>query len=56
MDQNKQRMLMMTFVILWFSYCALMWMFQSRNAENRVSKIPEGVSKLVCDDNPYSNS
>ena len=31
MDLNKRRNLMKTFIISQFSYCRLIWMFQSRN-------------------------
>ena len=53
MDQNKRRMLMKAFIISQFSYCPLVWMFHSRNTENRVNKIHERTLRLVYDDSPY---
>ena len=44
---------MKAFIILQFSYCPLVWMFHSRNSENRVSKIHERALRLVYDDSPY---
>ena len=48
MDQN--RMLMKAFIISQFSYCSLVWMFHSRNTENRVNKVHERALRLVYDD------
>ena len=53
MDQNKGRMLMEAFIISQFSYCPLMWMFHSRNTENRVNKTHERALRLVYDDSSY---
>ena len=41
---------METFIISQFSYCPLMWMFHSRNTENRVNKTHERALRLVYDD------
>ena len=53
MDLNKRRILMNAFTISQFFYSHLVWMFHSRNTENRVNKIDERGSRLVYDDNPY---
>ena len=53
MDINKRRMLMKALIILQFSYCPLVWMFHSRNTENRVNKIHERVLRFVYGDSPY---
>ena len=44
---------MEAFIISQFSYCYLMWMFHSRNTENRVSKTHERDLRSVYDDSPY---
>ena len=49
-DQNKRRMLMNALIISQFSYCPLVWMFHSRNTENRVNKVHERALRLVYDD------
>ena len=54
MDQNKQRMLMKTFIIPQIFYCPLVWMFHSQNTKNRVNKIHERTLRLVYDDSTYS--
>ena len=53
MDQNKQRMFIKAFIISKFSYCPLVWIFHSRNTENRVNKIHGRALRLVYDDSPY---
>ena len=45
-------MFIKTFVISQFFYCPLLWMFHSRNAENRVDKIRERALMLVYHSNP----
>ena len=52
MDINKQRMLMKAVIMSMFSYCLLVWMFDSRNTGKRVNKIHERALRLVCDDSP----
>ena len=53
MDQNKRRMLMKAFKILQFSSFPLLWMFHSRNTENRDNKIHERALKIVYDGSLY---
>ena len=43
-------MLMKAFIISQFSYCLLVWMFHSRNTENRVNKVHERALRLVYHD------
>ena len=45
-------MFIKTFVISQTSYCPLLWMFHSRNTENRVDKIHERALRLVYHGNP----
>ena len=52
MDQNKWRTLMKAFIISYFSFCALVWMFHSKNTDNRVNKIHERALWLYYEDNP----
>ena len=47
--RNEQRMLTRAFINLQLSYCPLVWMFHSRNTENRVNKKHGGALKLVYD-------
>ena len=44
---------MKAFIILQFSYCLLVWMFDSRTTENRVNKRHERALRLVYDDSSY---
>ena len=53
MNQNKQRMFMKAFIISKFSYCPFVWIFHSRNTENRVNKIHGRALRLVYDDSSY---
>ena len=39
MDLNKGRNLMKAFIISQFSYCPLIWMFHSRNSNNKINRI-----------------
>ena len=55
MDLNKRRMLMKAFIISQFSNCPLVWMFHSRNTENRVNKICKRALRIVYYDSPYLN-
>ena len=45
-------MLMKAFINSQFSYCPLVWMFHSRNTENKVNKIHERALRLVYNDSP----
>ena len=41
MDLNKRRNLMKAFITSQFSYCPLIWMFHSRNLNNKINRIHE---------------
>ena len=47
MDIKKRRVLMKTFITSQFSYCSLVWMFHSRNLNNRINKIDERALRFV---------
>ena len=54
MDRNRRKkMPSKAFVTSQFSCCPLLWMFHSRNIENRINKTQERALKLVYFDNPY---
>ena len=46
-------MLMKAIIISQLTYCPLVWMFHSRNTDNRVNKIYERALKLVYIDSLY---
>ena len=52
MNINKRRMLMKAFVFSHFSYCSLVWMFNSRKMEHRINNIHKRDLKLVYQDSP----
>ena len=47
MDTKKRRVLMKAFITSQFSYCPLVWMFNSRTLNNRINKIHERALRLV---------
>ena len=51
MDLSERRHLMKAFVTSQFSYCPLIWMFHSRNLNNKINQIHEQALRLV-----YQNS
>ena len=51
MDQDKLRLLMKAFIESQFSYCSLIWMFQSRMLNNRINNLHERALRLVYKDN-----
>ena len=51
MDLAKRKSLMKTFITSQFNYCPLIWMFHSRQLNNRIKKIHERALILVCKDN-----
>ena len=51
MDLNKRRSLMKTFIISQLSYCRLIWVFHSRNLNNKINQIHERALRLVCQNN-----
>ena len=42
---------MKAFITSQFSSCPLIWMFQSRNLNNKINRIHEGAHRLVCQNN-----
>ena len=51
MDLNKRRNLMKAFITSQFSYCPLIWMFHSRNLNNKINRIHERALRLVYQNN-----
>ena len=51
MDLNKRRNPMKAFVFSQFSYCLLIWMFHSRNLNNKINRIHERALRLVYQNN-----
>ena len=51
-DRDKRKMLTKAFIISQLPYCPMVWMFQSRNNENRVNKIHETALKSFYECNP----
>ena len=51
MDLSKRRNLMKAFITSQFSYCPLIWMFHSRNLNNKINRIHEQALRLVYQNN-----
>ena len=49
-DSSERRLFMKSFISSQISYCLLIWMFQSRNMENKINRIHERDLRLVCGD------
>ena len=47
MDLAKRKSLMKAFITSQFNYCPLIWMFHSRQLNNRINKIQERALRLV---------
>ena len=54
MDLSKCKNLMKAFVTSQFNYCPLIWMFHSRELNNRITRIHERALRLVYQDNSLS--
>ena len=54
MDLSKRKCLMKAFVTSQFNYCPLIWMFHSRELNNRINRIHERALRLVYQDNSLS--
>ena len=50
MTTEKRRIIMNSFINSQFGYCPLIWMFHSRNLNNRINKIQERALRIVYDD------
>ena len=48
--EDKLRLIMRTFIESQFNYCPLIWMFHSRNINNKINKLHERVLRLVYKD------
>ena len=51
MDLNKRRSIMKAFITSQFSYCPLIWMFHSRNLNNKINRIHDRALRLVYQNN-----
>ena len=54
MDLSKRKSLMKAFITSQFNYCPLIWMFHSRELNNRITRIHERALRLVYQDNSLS--
>ena len=54
MELRKHKCLMKAFVTSQFNYCLLIWLFHSRELNNRINRIHERALRLVYQDNSLS--
>ena len=54
MPTNKLRILMKSFILSQFKYCPLVWMFHSRECNNRINRIHERALRIAYKD--YTSS
>ena len=54
MEVSKRKCLMKVFVASQLNYCPLIWIFHSRELNNRINRIHEQALKLVYQDNSLS--
>ena len=54
METKKLRMIMKAFIESQFSYCPLIWMFHSRELNNRINRIHERALRVAYKDNKSS--
>ena len=50
MDSSKKRTILKAFITSHFSYCRLVWMFYSRELNNKINRIHETSLRLVYSD------
>ena len=50
MDERKRRTIMKAFINSQFGHCPLVWMFHSRQLNNRINKIHERALRIVYND------
>ena len=50
LDQDKQGLLMKSFVISQFNYCPLLWMYCQRQSDNLINKIHERALTIAYND------
>ena len=53
MDLSKRKCLLKAFLKSQFNYCPLMWMFHSRELNNRINRIHERLLRLAYQDNSH---
>ena len=51
MGLNKRRNLMKAFIASQFSYCSQIWIFHSRNLNNKINRIHEEALRLLYQNN-----
>ena len=56
MDLSKRKCLLKAFLTSQFNYCPLMWMFHSRELNNRINRIHERPLRLGYQDNSLSSA
>ena len=56
MDLSKRKCLLKAFLTSQFNYCPLMWMFHSRELNNRINRIHERPLRLAYQDNSLSSA
>ena len=54
MPTTKLRILMKSFILSQFNYCPLVWMFHSKQFNNRINRIHEGALRITYKD--YTSS
>ena len=54
MNKDKLRIIMKSFIESQFGYCPLVWMFHSRQLNNRINILHEKALRLVYNDNKLS--
>ena len=50
MDERKRRTIMKAFINSQLGYCPLVWMFHSRQLNNRINKIHERAIRILYND------
>ena len=50
LEKNKKELLLKSMMKSQFSYCSLVWMFRSRNANNFIDKILERFLRLITNE------
>ena len=54
MDFQQKKLIMHSFILSQFGYCPLVWMFHSRELNNRINKIHKRSLKIVYQDHKSS--
>ena len=50
MDENKRKIIMKSFITSQFGYCPLIWMFHSRNLNNKINSLHERALRITYND------